>query len=103
MCESDQTYVPLNDGYNWKGDPNATLSGQDVPQLSGAEYDPTTGTYTGPDGTGIPRATLHRSRSTPKTGDRWCCPATELSRTPRGRACQFPIGSARRCGKVFLH
>ncbi|WP_396932432.1 MCE family protein [Mycolicibacterium sp.] len=50
MCESDQTYVPLNDGYNWKGDPNATLSGQDVPQLSGAEYDPTTGTYTGPDG-----------------------------------------------------
>jgi phospholipid/cholesterol/gamma-HCH transport system substrate-binding protein len=62
LCESDQHYVPLNDGYNWKGDPNATLSGQDVPQLppsSGvapmlglafAEYDPTTGTYVGPDG-----------------------------------------------------
>jgi phospholipid/cholesterol/gamma-HCH transport system substrate-binding protein len=33
MCESDEQYVPLNDGYNWKGDPNATLSGQDVPQL----------------------------------------------------------------------
>lgn len=32
MCESDQHYVPLNDGYNWKGDPNATLSGQPVPQ-----------------------------------------------------------------------
>ncbi len=32
MCESDETYVPLNDGWNWKGDPNATLSGQDVPQ-----------------------------------------------------------------------
>ena len=32
MCESDENYVPLNDGYNWKGDPNATLSGQDVPQ-----------------------------------------------------------------------
>ena len=31
MCESDEHYVPLNDGYNWKGDPNATLSGQDVP------------------------------------------------------------------------
>lgn len=33
MCESDQTYVPLNDGWNWKGDPNATLSGQGVPQF----------------------------------------------------------------------
>ena len=33
MCESDEQYVPLNDGMNWKGDPNATLSGQDVPQL----------------------------------------------------------------------
>ena len=33
MCESDEEYVPLNDGYNWKGDPNATMSGQDIPQL----------------------------------------------------------------------
>jgi phospholipid/cholesterol/gamma-HCH transport system substrate-binding protein len=33
MCESDEQYVPLNDGFYWKGDPNATLSGQDVPQL----------------------------------------------------------------------
>jgi phospholipid/cholesterol/gamma-HCH transport system substrate-binding protein len=33
MCESDESYVPLNDGFNWKGDPNATLSGQAVPQL----------------------------------------------------------------------
>jgi phospholipid/cholesterol/gamma-HCH transport system substrate-binding protein len=78
MCESDEQYVPLNDGYNWKGDPNATLSGQDVPQLSAdqraaagvpssaaapeppvqvgdvpalasAQYDPSTGTYVGPD------------------------------------------------------
>ena len=23
MCESDENYIPLNDGYNWKGDPNA--------------------------------------------------------------------------------
>ena len=30
-CESDEQYVPLNDGYNWKGDPNATLSGQPIP------------------------------------------------------------------------
>ena len=32
MCESDENYVPLNDGNNWKGDPNGTLSGQAVPQ-----------------------------------------------------------------------
>ncbi|MDT5291555.1 MAG: phospholipid/cholesterol/gamma-HCH transport system substrate-binding protein, partial [Mycobacterium sp.] len=75
MCESDEQYVPLNDGYNWKGDPNATLFGQDIPQLppgtppaaapgpaplpsagpgpppiATAEYDPATGKYVGPDG-----------------------------------------------------
>ena len=70
MCESDQQYVPLNDGYNWKGDPNATLSGQDIPQMppetrpapaapppepasppiGAAQYDPATGSYIGPDG-----------------------------------------------------
>lgn len=64
MCESDEQYVPLNDGNNWKGDPNATLSGQDIPQLppgtprsagppptiGSAQYDPATGTYLGPDG-----------------------------------------------------
>src|SRR5246500_2146802 len=33
MCESDQPYIPLNDGFNWKGDPNATYTGQGVPQL----------------------------------------------------------------------
>jgi phospholipid/cholesterol/gamma-HCH transport system substrate-binding protein len=32
MCESDEQYVPLNDGTNWKGDPNATASGQGIPQ-----------------------------------------------------------------------
>lgn len=67
MCESNENYVPLNDGFNWKGDPNATLSGQAIPQTSPdvagappnapppppiaiAEYDPATGTYLGPDG-----------------------------------------------------
>ena len=73
MCNSDEQYVPLNDGYNWKGDPNATLSGQDIPQLppgsppaaapppappppaaptpiAAAQYDPATGRYVGPDG-----------------------------------------------------
>jgi phospholipid/cholesterol/gamma-HCH transport system substrate-binding protein len=79
MCESDENYVPLNDGFNWKGDPNATNSGQAIPQLRtqpppspqspGAQpsaqtsqptgpappmdvafYDTATGTYLGPDG-----------------------------------------------------
>jgi phospholipid/cholesterol/gamma-HCH transport system substrate-binding protein len=73
LCESDEEYVPLNEGYNWKGDPNATTSGQGVPQyppgqdprlppprgtapippqapLAIATYDPATGTYVGPDG-----------------------------------------------------
>ncbi len=70
LCESNENYVPLNEGYNWKGDPNATLSGQAVPQLrpgqqpaevppvpgpapppiAAAEYDPANGTYVGPDG-----------------------------------------------------
>jgi phospholipid/cholesterol/gamma-HCH transport system substrate-binding protein len=70
MCESNENYVPLNDGFNWKGDPNATFSGQGVPQYPpGADprlpppqgtgaappvafvpYDPATGGYVGPDG-----------------------------------------------------
>ncbi|GAB3216669.1 MlaD family protein [Mycolicibacterium hippocampi] len=58
MCDSEEDYVPLNDGFNWKGDPNATLSGQDIPQLpptptapvSVVPYDPATGSYIGPDG-----------------------------------------------------
>ncbi|WP_396902068.1 MCE family protein [Mycolicibacterium sp.] len=59
MCESDENYVPLNDGFNWKGDPNATLSGQAVPQVPAApaplpiavaEYDQASGSYVGPDG-----------------------------------------------------
>ncbi|MGV0793226.1 MCE family protein [Mycolicibacterium sp. XJ1819] len=69
LCESDENYVPLNDGYNWKGDPNATLSGQSVPAprdpaapgaglpdpaptppIAVAEYDPASGQYVAPDG-----------------------------------------------------
>lgn len=70
MCESDEHYVPLNDGYNWKGDPNATTSGQAIPQLppapavptpiATAEYDPATGTYVGPDGKTYVQADLGR-------------------------------------------
>lgn len=81
MCESDENYVPLNDGYNWKGDPNATISGQAVPQLppgsppaealpppapappalAAAEYDPASGTYVGPDGRVYTQSNLARS------------------------------------------
>jgi phospholipid/cholesterol/gamma-HCH transport system substrate-binding protein len=74
LCESDEEYVPLNEGYNWKGDPNATNTGQGVPQyppgqdprlppplgtartapapppVAVATYDPATGDYIGPDG-----------------------------------------------------
>lgn len=96
MCERDEQYVPLNDGYNWKGDLNATLSGQDVPQLppatppaqsepnvpvplpiAAAEYDTATGTYVGPDGrlynqanlsNGAPKEQTWQSMLIPPTG-----------------------------------
>ena len=61
LCESTEQYVPLNDGYNWKGDPNGTLAGQAVPQLppmAAAPYDPATGTYVGPDGHRYTRSDL---------------------------------------------
>src|ERR1700739_3870997 len=77
MCESNEQYVPLNDGNNWKGDPNATLSGQDIPQLPpgsppaaapppipAAQYDPATGTYIGPDGHQYTQSDL--AQTTPK-------------------------------------
>jgi phospholipid/cholesterol/gamma-HCH transport system substrate-binding protein len=76
MCESDQQYVPLNDGYSWKGDPNATLSGQGVPQLppdappipvAAAEYDPATGTYIGPDGHTYTRTDLSHTAPEERT------------------------------------
>jgi phospholipid/cholesterol/gamma-HCH transport system substrate-binding protein len=40
MCESNQQYIPLNDGFNWKGDPNATLTGQGVPQIDPGDPPP---------------------------------------------------------------
>ena len=93
MCESDEQYVPLNEGDNWKGDPNATLSGQDIPQLppgsppagpppagnsppigappplpiAAAEYDPATGTYVGPDGHVYTQASLAQDAEEHKT------------------------------------
>lgn len=88
LCESDEQYVPLNDGYNWKGDPNATLSGQDIPEIPPgtapaaalptappppavigvAEYDPATGTYVAPNGQVFNQSEL---ASTEKQDDSW--------------------------------
>jgi phospholipid/cholesterol/gamma-HCH transport system substrate-binding protein len=87
MCESTDVYQPLNDGFNWKGDPNATLSGQPVPQLppgtppgqagqpvspppapiAAAEYDPATGTYVGPDGRVYTQANLAKDATEEQT------------------------------------
>ncbi|MDP7723919.1 MCE family protein [Mycobacterium sp. TY814] len=90
MCESDEEYVPLNDGYNWKGDPNATTTGQGVPQyppgqdprlppprgtapapppppppqpVAVATYDPSSGEYIGPDGHRYTEADLAHPRA----------------------------------------
>jgi phospholipid/cholesterol/gamma-HCH transport system substrate-binding protein len=81
LCESNEQYVPLNDGNNWKGDPNATLSGQGIPQLppgsppagappppiAAAQYDPATGTYIGPDGHQYTRSDLSQTAPKDKT------------------------------------
>ncbi len=81
QCESDEPYVALNDGFNWKGDPNATLSGQGVPQyapgqdprrplpaavppVAFAPYDPATGDYIGPDGNRYTQADLAHPQNT---------------------------------------
>jgi phospholipid/cholesterol/gamma-HCH transport system substrate-binding protein len=83
MCESNEQYEPLNDGTNWKGDPNATLSGQAVPQLPPGSppaaspptppippvavvpYDPATGSYVAPDGTVHTQANLGQDGKEP--------------------------------------
>jgi phospholipid/cholesterol/gamma-HCH transport system substrate-binding protein len=93
MCESNENYVPLNDGYNWKGDPNATLSGQSVPQpppgtpgstppapapppIATAAYDPGTGTYVGPDGHVYAQANLARGAEQGQTWQTMLLPPT---------------------------
>jgi len=96
MCESNEQYVPLNDGYNWKGDPNATLSGQGIPQLAqgpppapstpvptgrpasiaGAEYDPATGNYIGPDGKIYTQSDLAQRAPTDQTWQSMLLPPT---------------------------
>jgi phospholipid/cholesterol/gamma-HCH transport system substrate-binding protein len=96
MCESNENYVPLNDGFNWKGDPNATLSGQDIPQLApgsppaqnappsgpappplaAAQYDPATGTYVGPDGKVYTQANLAKTAPKEQTWQSMLTPPT---------------------------
>lgn len=96
MCESNEYYVPLNDGYNWKGDPNATLSGQPIPQLppgsppaqaapppgpapppiAAAEYDPANGTYVGPDGHVYTQSNLARNATEEQTWQTMLMPPT---------------------------
>jgi phospholipid/cholesterol/gamma-HCH transport system substrate-binding protein len=88
LCESDENYVPLNDGLDWKGDPNATTTGQSIrqmppgtppeqggdlppppaaPPMAIAEYDPATGNYIGPDGRPYHQADLGQDRPEEKT------------------------------------
>lgn len=81
LCESNEDYVPLNDGYNWKGDPNATVTGQDIPHmppgatpqgpppppLAGVMYDPATGGYIGPDGRRYTQSDFAANASPEKT------------------------------------
>lgn len=102
LCESDKDYVPLNDGYNWKGDPNATLSGQDVPELDPGQepaaqqpspnpvsspgsappalavgpYDPATGRYVGPDGRVYTQSNLAHGAKQEKTWQSMLVPPT---------------------------
>ncbi|MGA9488741.1 MAG: MlaD family protein [Mycobacterium sp.] len=99
LCESDQAYVPLNDGWNWKGDPNATYSGQGVPQLrpgdeppgavpapappgpppppmAALQYDPATGMYVGPDGRRYAQADLGSGAAKEQTWQGMLMPST---------------------------
>ena len=89
LCESDEEYVALNDGYNWKGDPNATVTGQDVPHMppgtspqtpppppmAGLFYDPTTGGYVGPDGRRYIQSDLAQDAPTEQTWQSMLLPA----------------------------
>ena len=96
QCESNENYLPLNDGWNWKGDPNATLSGQPIPHvppgtppaeappppgpapppLAAAEYDPASGTYVGPDGRVYTQANLAQSAEEEQTWQTMLLPPT---------------------------
>src|SRR5947209_2826912 len=99
MCESDEQYVPLNDGFNWKGDANATYTGQSVPQIrtgetavpaappgqvpppagpappiAAVQYDPATGNYVGPDGHVYTQSNLAQGASKERTWQQMLIP-----------------------------
>lgn len=92
LCESSEEYVPLNDGYNWKGDPNATITGQDIPDMGPASaqageppeltapplaiapYDPATGSYIAPDGRLYTQSDLAQTVPKDKTWQRMLLP-----------------------------
>jgi phospholipid/cholesterol/gamma-HCH transport system substrate-binding protein len=99
ICESDKAYVPLNDGWNWKGDPNATYSGQSVPQfrpgqeppgqipapappgpppppIAALQYDSATGMYVGPDGRRYAPADLGRGATKERSWQSMLVPPT---------------------------
>jgi phospholipid/cholesterol/gamma-HCH transport system substrate-binding protein len=93
LCESGEDYVPLNEGWDWKGDPNETLSGQPVPMpppgeapatspsvepppIAFAEYDPATGTYVGPDGKTYTKTDLASGGNQEKTWQSMLIPPT---------------------------
>jgi phospholipid/cholesterol/gamma-HCH transport system substrate-binding protein len=104
QCESDKPYIPLNDGFNWKGDPNATLTGQGVPQfdpgdpipagfpggppgspgaapaapppIAAAEYDPATREYVGPDGQRYKQPTVAGGSGKERTWQQLLTPST---------------------------
>jgi phospholipid/cholesterol/gamma-HCH transport system substrate-binding protein len=104
MCESGEQYVPLNDGFNWKGDPNATYTGQSVPQPrtgqappagqapppgqvppapgpappppAAVQYDPATGTYVGPDGRTHTQSNLATGANRERTWQQMLVPPT---------------------------
>ncbi len=88
-CESDENFVPLNNGFNWKGDPNATMSGQGIPQLrpgqaqgappppiAVAYYDQATGSYVGPDGRQYTQADLAQTAPKDRTWETMLLPPT---------------------------
>ena len=79
MCESDEQYVPLNDGFNWKGDPNATITGQAVPQLPPGELPAAfmvlDGQFTGPDGRQYTQSDLAQAAPKEKTWESMLLPA----------------------------
>ena len=115
MCESDEQYVPLNDGLNWKGDPNATLSGQGVPQYApgldprlppprtgtasrpgaavappvSVPYDPATGDYIGPDGKRVHTGRFGASRQQDLAVD--AGPADALARHMSASSCSLLV------------